>query len=303
MKYIFENGNIRIQTNGAYRNRPLSAFLDDYCQSDKNRYLFLQNRQILVDGKEVSSFDQILNDEEITVIIPEEDYGWPLADEPCQVIYEDPFVMIVYKEAGVIIHDDIHPETCLNAMAASYLHEKGIRTPVRPVHRLDRDTQGLVLYSKIPFFQPWLDSQMSQKKIIRQYLAVCYGKCPPGTKFTCNGAIGRDRHRSGAYRISKTGKEARTNVLCKAQRGRYALFECILDTGRTHQIRVHLADKGYPIVNDPLYGVISKDFEHMGLYAQQITFRSPLTRKKHRISGPSEPDLTYFISADQEEMQ
>ena len=303
MKYVYEKDRIRIQTNGAYRKKTLNDFFDDFCQSAANKYILIRDGQILLDGKSVSSPDVTLNQEEITVLIPEEDYGWPLAEKPCHVVYEDPFLMIVHKDPGIIIHDDQNPSECLNAMAARYLSEKGIRCPVRPVHRLDRETQGLVLYSKIPFFQPLLDRDMREKKIIRRYLAIAYGSCSPGTEFVCSDPIGRDRHRSGVFRVSKTGKEARTNVRCLAQTGQYVLFECILDTGRTHQIRVHLSAKGYPIVNDPVYGAASRDFADMGLYASKITFRSPVTNKKHTISDASAPDLQYFTSRNQEELQ
>lgn len=301
MKYVFENSRIRIQTNGRYKDRTISDFFDDFRQSSRNRYLLLRDEMILLDGEPVSSQDTVVGDREITLLIPEEEPGWPAADTPCETVYEDPFLFIVHKEAGIIIHDDIHPENCLNAMAAKYLQDKGIRCPVRPLHRLDKDTRGLVLYSKIPFFQPLLDEQMRQKKIIRRYLAVSYGDCRPGSSFLCSGAIGRDRHRSGAYRISETGRPARTNVKCLARRGPYCLFECTLDTGRTHQIRVHLSAEGFPIVNDPLYGRPSRDFPAMGLCACEIVFRTPVTNKKHRITDRMPAEMLYFSDIDQEE--
>ncbi len=293
MKYEINHGRLVIHTAGRYRNKTVEDFLNEYCQSDRNQYLLIQNRQILVNDEPVRDVHQKLTDEDITLLIPEEEYGWPCADQPCNVIYEDAFCYIVHKDAGYIIHDDANPEHCLMAMAAKWQDEHGIHVPVRPIHRLDRDTQGLVFFSKIPFFQPWFDRQLSEKKIQRHYLAIVKGKCPQD-RFTCNGKIGRDRHRNGAFRISSTGQEACTKVEKIAARGPYTLLGCTLETGRTHQIRVHLADKGLPIVNDPLYGVKSKDFRIMGLWADEIEFRSPLTNKKHKIHDIPVSEYDYF---------
>jgi 23S rRNA pseudouridine1911/1915/1917 synthase len=294
MKYERSEDRIEIFPAGQWTKKTVGDFLDEFRQSKKNRYILVRDKLLLLDDVPVSDLSQLLGDHKLTIMIPAEEPGCLPAEEPCRVVYEDAFVYIVHKEPGVIIHGGREDTTCLNAMAARYQLDHNIRTPVRPVHRLDRETAGLVLYSKIPFFQPWFDEQMAQKKIRRHYLAVCKGTCRPGKAFDCTERIGRDRHRSGRYIVSPTGETALTHVECLKQKGYTVLMGCTLETGRTHQIRVHLSHHKFPIVNDELYGVKSNAFRHMGLWADEITFRSPLSNKKHRIHDLPNEDYAYF---------
>lgn len=296
MRYTLLADRIQIETGKTYADKPVSAFLDDLCISRSTRYGMLQEKRLLVNDTIVhqASFIIPLN-AIVTIILLPQKIDWVQAEEPCTVVYENDFVMIVHKEPGIIIHGDPDDTNCLNAQVAKYLamHEKQIF--VRPIHRLDQDTAGLVLYSKIPFFQPWFDKQLEEKNITRHYLAIVNGKkLSLGKKFACVDPIGRDRHNAGRYRVSKTGKEARTNCECLAVKDGYCLIGCSLETGRTHQIRVHLSAKALPIVNDPLYGHPSHMFRHMGLWADSLTFRDPLTRKKHKIRDRYNADYTFF---------
>lgn len=294
MKYERRSDRIIIHPSQQQADKTIGDFLDEYLVSRKNRYLLLQNRQILLDEDPVKNISEIIGRHDITVMIPDEECGWVPAGTACDVVYEDDFVYIVHKDAGMIIHGEPGDTDCLCARAAKWQEDHGIHAPVRPIHRLDRDTQGLVLFSKIPFFQPWLDAQLAKKEIRRHYLAIVRGRSEPGKKYTFRDPIGRDRHQSGVYRISRTGLEAVTRAECLAAENGYLLFGCELETGRTHQIRVHLSHHGFPIVNDPLYGTASKDFTHMGLWADEITFRSPVTRKKHRIHDIGSEDFKIF---------
>ena len=301
--YTLENNTITIETGRTYAERPIQDLLDDLCISRPNRYTLLQEKRLLVNdviAKQASC--TIPLNAKVTVILPEEDIDWVQAEEPCHVIYENDFVMIVHKEPGIIIHGDTDDTSCLNAKVAKYLAMHDMHFPVRPIHRLDQDTTGLVLYSKIPFFQPWFDKQLEDKNITRHYMAIASGKkINVGTKFTCIDPIGRDRHNAGRYRISKTGKNARTNCECLAVKDGFCLIGCALETGRTHQIRVHLSARGLPIVNDPLYGHPSHKFQYMGLWADSLTFRDPLTRKKHKIHDDLDPDYSFFTTIFSEE--
>lgn len=284
MKYERTKDAIQIYDLKEYEGRTILDFMNDYHQSRKNRYLLIQNHQVILDGIIVKNMNTVIGrDSQLTIRLKEEGIDWAPSEKECHVVYQNPFLYIVHKEPGMIIHSSPEDTNCLNAQAARWQMNHEIDMPVRPIHRLDRETQGLVIYSKIPFFQPWLDEELRQKKIHRHYLAVCYGNCPAGKQYTFQQPIGRDRHQSGKYRISQNGKSAFTKAACIAVRKPYVLFSCVIETGRTHQIRVHLSEAGFPIVNDPLYGRKSKDFKDMGLCADQIAFRDPLTRKKHTI--------------------
>lgn len=296
MKYRFEKESILIETeNNRFGKMNVEQFLEYFCISKKNRYLYIQNRMLFLDDSPVKNGLEPIDGKAIRIMLPHQKVDWAPAGKECEIIYEDSFLYIAHKPAGIIIHEnDKENRNCLNAYAARYQINHGIHAPVRPIHRLDKDTTGLILYSKIPFFQSWFDEQLKEKKIARHYLAIIHGSIAPGNEFVSNRKIGRNRHRSGMYMVSSTGKDACTKFQCLEQKGPYSLISCDLESGRTHQIRVHLSDLGYPIVNDPLYGVSSHDFRNMGLWADSITFRNPITNKKHTIHDRLNPDYTYF---------
>ncbi len=292
MKYEIKNESITFIDTHKFKT--IEDFLDHYKQSKKNKYLLIQNKQLLLDGVIVKDIHEKIDHKNITLLVNKEDVDWIPSQKPCKVIYQDPFLLVVHKDAGIIIHGEEDDVTCLNAQVARYLIDNDIHTTVRPLHRLDKETTGLVLYSLIPFFQPWLDASMEQKKIHREYLAICYGNRKVGETFDIHSPIGRDRHESNKYRISKTGKDALTHCEVLERYKEYSLVRCILDTGRTHQIRVHLSSIGLPIVNDVIYGKYSKDFKNMGLWAQKISFKNPISEKKHKISEKNSNDYLIF---------
>ena len=294
MKYEFSENILMISAPHKFEKMTVGEFFDFYRQSSASRYHLLTQGGFMLDNSIVKNESEPIGQREIRLNFEPQDTDHVPADNPCRVSYEDPFLYLAHKDAGYIIHGEPDDTDCLMARAARYQIEHDIHTPVRPIHRLDKDTSGLVLFSKNTFFQPWLDDQLQMKKIERNYLAICRGSFAKGRKQTISAPLGRDRHRSGCYRISKTGKSAVTHIEGLAEKNGYSLIRCTLETGRTHQIRVHLSSLGLPIVNDPLYGIHSSDFSGMGLWAYAITFRNPLTNKKHRITDEMNPDYTYF---------
>lgn len=294
--YSRENNTLEIHTGNSLKKQKLSRFFDLYHISRKDRYLLIQNRQIACNGEIMKSAEQVLDsDAVLTIHFPSYEIDWAANEKAAEVLYENDFVLIVHKDPGIIIHSEKEDPHCLNGMVAAYLQAEGEHVPVRPIHRLDEDTAGVLLYVKMPFFQPWFDSQLEERKITRHYLAISSGRpLKPGMKFDMQDPIGRDRHHAGVYRVSSTGRPALTHAECLASEDGVSLIGCTLDTGRTHQIRVHLASHNLPIVNDPLYGHPDHRFTHMGLWADQITFHDPLSHKKHTIKDRPNPDYEFF---------
>lgn len=292
MKYEFEGNQLHISDINQFST--IEEFLNHYKQSKKNRYLLIQNKQISTNNTIIKDIHSPIVNHELTLLLEKNEVDWKASDKSCDVIYQDPFICIVHKEAGIIIHSDTDESNCLNAQVARYFIDHNIHTTIRPIHRLDKETTGLVIYSLIPFFQPYLDYQLEEKKIHREYLAIVLGDKNIGDTFTVNQPIGRDRHQSNKYRISKTGKPSATHFEVIGKKNGYNLIRCTLETGRTHQIRVHLSSIGLPIVNDALYGVISNDFKGMGLFAENVTFYNPLTNKKHKIIDKYEHFSSFF---------
>ncbi len=294
MDYQFD-GNILTINHIPTSIQTVEDFLYTFLQSKKNRYLLIKDKQLFIDNKPITDIHTTLDTHTISISIPDQDIDWKCADRSCPVIYEDDFVYIAHKEAGIIIHGEEDDTTCLMAQAAHYQQEHAIYTPVRPIHRLDRDTQGLVLFSKIPFFQPLLDHQLSNKLIQRSYIAICKGKIPKKKEMVIDSPIGKDRHRNGVYRVSKSGQSAKTIVKFLKEENGFIYFLCTLQTGRTHQIRVHLSSIGYPIINDSLYGIKDPTYKNMGLYAFQLQLKQPITNKEITVIDSHTKDLGGFL--------
>ena len=150
------------------------------------------------------------------------------------------------------------------------------------------------MFSKSIVFQPILDKLLSEKQIRRNYLAFVKGVEEKGKSFTINKAIGNDRHNSKKRIIYDKGQPAITKVkvIASNKKDNYSIFRCSLDTGRTHQIRVHLASIGYPILNDDLYGERSNLCLRMGLYAESIEMYHPLKEENIIIDSDLPSDLS-----------
>ncbi|MBR2845325.1 MAG: RluA family pseudouridine synthase [Solobacterium sp.] len=294
MRLTAKPGRLELLMDASMAGKTVSDFLDMYLISSGNRYRMKTEETLLLNHVPVKDEQTVLHAKDvITILIKHEEPGFMPADEACDVIYEDDLVYVVHKDAGIIIHETDRNDT-LASMAARWQNDHGLHVPVRYIHRLDKDTSGLVLFVKVPFFQAWFDDQLQKKKIRRHYMAVCTGKAKKGQKFTFDQPIGKDRHVSGKYRVSETGKPAVTKAECLDTKNGFLLMGCELETGRTHQIRVHLSHSRHPIVNDPLYGVPSVSFRNMCLWADRMEFRNPVDGELISVSDRKNPDYEFF---------
>ena len=294
MRFTVEPGRFELFMDASREGKTVEDLLDRYLITAGNRHQMKTEGTILLNRVPVKDEQTVIHAKDtVTILIKDEEPGFVPAEEECEVVYEDDLVYVVHKDAGIIVHDTDRNDT-LASMAAAWQNSHGLHVPVRYIHRLDKDTSGLVLFVKVPFFQAWFDDQLRKKKIRRHYLAVCTGKAKKGQKFTFDQPIGRDRHVSGKYRVSDTGKPALTKAECLDAKNGFLLMGCELETGRTHQIRVHLSSSRHPIVNDPLYGVPSASFSHMCLWADRIEFRNPVTEELCTVCDRENPDFAFF---------
>jgi 23S rRNA pseudouridine1911/1915/1917 synthase len=210
------------------------------------------------------------------------------------ILFEDDHVLVVHKAPGLIIHAEDPQTPTLDQQVAAYYEYTGQASPVLHVHRLDRPTTGAVVYAKHRFIARALDYQLTARQMKRRYFAVVQG-ARLAKKLTVDEPIARNRHQAGLYRVSSTGKSARTHFRVQAQTaapsGHLALVKCELETGRTHQIRVHAAFLGAPIVGDKDYGGVSAigDFPPSGqiaLHAYQVTFYHPYEEQTIEVKSP-----------------
>ena len=213
------------------------------------------------------------------------------SDGPCaEVLYRDPVLLAANKPAGLLVHGDGTGAPTLTQQVQAALVRQGSRAVAQAVQRLDVDTTGVVLFSLTEEFQPALDALVAGHAMVKRYLAVVERKLPAGPRdgggwLALDGPIARDRHDARRMRVGRTGKPALTRVQVVARRDGRSLLLAELGTGRRHQIRVHLAHAGCPIVGDALYGG-ARSPDGLMLHAWQETLIHPLTGERLELCAP-----------------
>ena len=268
-------------------------FYDRFIPSKKIQHLCIQNGWITLDGKKVKRETGLQGKELIINLYPEKQNYPKLENDEVRIVYEDPFVIVAFKPAGIIVHDDGNNSETLLGKVRSHYSE--MPYTINQIQRLDRETSGLILFTKSPVFEPWLNLQLEERSIHRKYLAISRGKAEPGKTFTIKKDISRDRHDSRKMIVSKNGQKASTFVEVLASDGKYSAFRCTLQTGRTHQIRVHLSSNGYPILNDELYGIRSDLCTNMALCAYRLEFYQPFDDKQIKLEITPPKDIDRLI--------
>ena len=226
----------------------------------------------------------------------------PQPDVPFSVLYEDEHLLVVDKPAGVVTHPSAgHSEgTLVHGLLAHAI--AGGDDPTRPgiVHRLDRDTSGLLVVAKSERAHRRLQRLLRAREITREYTVLVHGQAPPAR--TIDRPIGRDprmRTRMSVRVPEGRGREAVTHLLLLEQLGDHALLRVRLDTGRTHQIRVHLEAEGLPVVGDPVYGRRHNPFglNRQFLHASRLVFPHPDSGRIIDITSPLPDDLEAVLAA------
>ena len=213
------------------------------------------------------------------------------------VVYEDDDLLVVDKAAGMVTHPahGASDGTLVNALLARVPELPGERVRAGLVHRLDRDTSGLLLVAKTEPALATLGRAMQARYIEREYRGIVVG-VPEDAEGTIRGAIGRDPRNRLKYAIREQGKPAVTHYALRERLRGASELTFRLETGRTHQIRVHLAALGHPVVNDPIYGRSDARLPLAGqaLHAWRLRFKHP--RTKQMISLESEPPPEYLAT-------
>jgi 23S rRNA pseudouridine1911/1915/1917 synthase len=270
----------------------------------KLTYQFRVENKVLINGSKANWDIPLAQGNKLMVLLFEDFFGdIPPTYLDVPVLYEDDHLIIFNKPAFLSTHPnniEQEKETLLNA-AICYLQAKGEFCNVRHIHRLDRDTTGAILFAKHSLAGAILDHMLEQRKIKRTYLAIANGLLPSKSG-VIHEPIGRDRHHPTKRRVSPTGQDAITHyqVIRTDKHRKLTYVKCWLDTGRTHQIRVHFSHLGYPLAGDVLYGGGTL-FNRQALHAGKLEFIHPITAEKIICHAPfsDKPAIFTGIEVDQ----
>jgi 23S rRNA pseudouridine1911/1915/1917 synthase len=233
----------------------------------------------------------------ITVLFPEETSSFEPEDIPISVVYEDDGLLIIDKPAGYVVHPTKgHPSNTIANGIMKYMLDQNQRYKIRFINRLDMDTSGLMAIAKNSYCQEDLARQMSKNSVIKKYVTIVKGIIVE-EEGTIDLPIGRLFEGQVIRAVKPNGYPSITHyrVLKRFQKG-FTMLELLLETGRTHQIRVHLSHIGYPIVGDVLYGLASEWLiERQALHAVYLSFQHPVTNQHMEFEAPLPKDIKLLI--------
>ena len=285
----------QIIINNNQTGKRIDAFISTICKNLSRSTIqrLIEEKQIKVNGKEIKpSYKTSLNDI-IEICIPDaKEIDLKAQEIPLEILYEDDDIIVINKPKGMVVHPgNGNPDgTLVNAVMAICKDSlSGIGGEIRPgiVHRLDKDTSGAIIVAKNDKAHLKLSEELKNHNIKKTYIALVRGIIKEN-EATINMPIARSKKDRKKMAVDKNGKEAITHFkVIDRFNGKYTLLEINIETGRTHQIRVHLSHIGYPIIGDDTYSNGKNEWNINGqcLHAKSLDFKHPITNKDLHIEA------------------
>lgn len=262
--------NYKVHIDSSLREYLLSFYL-----SKAKIYKLFQDKCVFVNG-EVKNEAYKLKKEDIVSIDYDEEIDVKPIDKDIDIVFENEYFLIVNKPSGVIIHSE--DEETLSNYVAGYYKKMGYHLSIKYAHRLDRDTTGIIVYCKDMLTHAYMNYYISTHDIKREYRCLVQGY-PKEEYGRLTYPIGTNRHENSKMVVSKNGKEAITNFRVLYKYKGYSLVKVILETGRTHQIRLHMSHYGNPLLGDLLYGGQQNRIKRVALHSYKIEFIDPYSKE------------------------
>jgi 23S rRNA pseudouridine1911/1915/1917 synthase len=284
---------MRLRAGAEDAGARLDAFLAGPLGSRARAQRLIEDGAVRVDGAVVPKRHRVQDGETVEIELPAEAPAEP-APPPAGIVvrYEDDDLLVVDKPPGVVVHPARGHQTGTLAQALAGVAAGGEPGRAGIVHRLDRDTSGLLVVARSPEAHRRLKAAMQRRAIAREYLALVEGR-PPARTGTIDAPIGRDRRRRTQMSTETDDpREAVTHFAIEEALPRTTLLRVRLETGRTHQIRAHLRAIGHPVAGDPEYGTAGRlGLERQFLHAAHLRFAQPLTGDLVDVTSPLPDDL------------
>ena len=265
--------------------------------SSRLRNRIKREKLVMVDGVSTPGWKKPVVGAEIRITLPDETSGFEPQNIPLDIVYEDDDLMIINKQPGLIVHPTKgHPTGTVANALMYYMEQTGKPFKIRFVNRLDMDTSGLLVVAKNSYTQNDYTKQMKENTVEKRYVAVVKG-IVESDEGTIDLPIGRpdpDHVRRG---VMEDGAPSVTHYKVLDRYNGYSLVELLLETGRTHQIRVHMSHIGHPVLGDWLYeGLNPLLIDRQALHAAKLTFTHPMTKERVTFEAPIPEDIKKAIA-------
>lgn len=251
----------------------VSAYVKErFSLSSRNVQMIFRKKRVKVNSRVAHSKRMLRKGAVITIELPQDkDYGVEVEKGPIEVLYEDGHTLVVYKPPFMLVHPSGQTKYhTLSNLVAGYYGKRGEVHKIRPVHRLDRDTTGVIMFGKTREAEQYYTKQLQEGRIHRVYRGLVEGKIT--SDGVVNEPIGVDPVFDNRRCVDEFGQDAVTEYHVIEYDDVQSLLEFTLLTGRTHQIRVHMAHIGHPIIGDAMYGMRNKPYTRQALHAYSLTF-------------------------------